>query len=351
MRWATSAVATMARSATAPVTGRVRTWLVGTLLVAATSGAGQGEMAGSGHWAGGHLGVGVGHLGGGGHFGETTAPSGGPPPPVGGGGATINGVSLASLGATMTNDIDGWLSPPDHSWSALVTPGDPGYTTDDMQEESRPIVLAMDLVGTDALDARSKRDHLVNVLTRLKPLEIVLDDLPTRKLFAFRRRTIVTPYGAGLIADQFHIRVDLDAADPMWLDLAESSALNFTAATALPQGTGPVRPRTRIKGPATDPILRLRAQPGGAIVGEMGFLGTLASGEFWAIDHDERTIYRNTSGAFDSGVLDFASWINAVSPGDFFPILPEHGDFHTSTWPTLEVSSGTVDAFWFRSYR
>ena len=135
--------------------------------------------------------------------------------------------------------------------------------------------------------------------------------------------------------------------DPTWRDVQPYYVGCPTAATryALPLGTAPTNAIINVMGAATNPIVTYR-NAAGDIVWQLTFTITLAATNDWLkIDTAKGRLTKSLSGtvtsAYDvltSGQTDFPR-----------PFDPQDGDVTTTQWPTLEISSGSMESlFWKR---
>lgn len=126
-------------------------------------------------------------------------------------------------------------------------------------------------------------------------------------------------------------------------------ALGSTA-TAIPLGTAPSRGRDtfsaiiEIVGAATTPTVTYK-NSAGATIGTMIFTYSPAGGDSIVIDCGRRIVSRfiasTQSNAFSFVTADYT-----------FPALdPTDGDWFTSAWPTLTVSSGTATITYYKMDR
>ena len=111
----------------------------------------------------------------------------------------------------------------------------------------------------------------------------------------------------------------------------------------VPLGTAVSAPTIRIMGPATNPTIRYRSARG-TIVTAMEFgATTLLSTDYLEIDGERFTVRKFTSGV-ESNAID-----SLTSAGTFIALDPQDGN-GGSAYPTLEVTSGTGEAHYRRSW-
>lgn len=129
--------------------------------------------------------------------------------------------------------------------------------------------------------------------------------------------------------------------DPTWQDrYAQSLAFGATR-TEIPLGRLPSWPLIYVEG-ATNPTIRYRSSTGD-ILYSMGLTVTVASDEALRIDMGLQTIDEIDSGVRSNG-------ISYLTSGDFFAVDPGDGDPDASSWPTLEITSGSAVAYYRRRW-
>lgn len=139
-------------------------------------------------------------------------------------------------------------------------------------------------------------------------------------------------------------------ADPFGWDEAPQLVGFGSTAVAMPLGTAASRGRSHwsgvitIHGAATTPTLT-ETDAGGNTLGTMAFTWSPTANDCIEIDIGRGLVTRVQSGVRDNG-------LPYVTAGFSFPRLdPETGDYLTSAWPRLAVSSGVGVARYWRSWR
>ena len=139
-------------------------------------------------------------------------------------------------------------------------------------------------------------------------------------------------------------------ADPYAWDTATRDVGLGASLTAIPLGTAPSRGREwwsaliTIAGPATTPTL-VYADSGRNTISTMAFTWSPTLNDRIEIDLGRGTIVRVQSGTRDNGY-------SYVTAGFEFPALdPADGDYYTSAFPMLSVSSGTGSVRYARSWK
>jgi hypothetical protein len=131
--------------------------------------------------------------------------------------------------------------------------------------------------------------------------------------------------------------------DPFLRDSSASSVNGITTATAIPVGTAPSWPTLTINAAFTDPVI-LYKNSTGSTVKTLSFTidSTTESITDLIIDMQAGTIVDNNG----------ANRHSHRDSGTNFPWMvdPADGVHWTSTWPTLECSSGTLDVSYTKRY-
>lgn len=117
-----------------------------------------------------------------------------------------------------------------------------------------------------------------------------------------------------------------------------------SAKGALPLGTAVSAPIIRIMGSATNPVLTYRDITG-AVKQTMGFTVTLAATDYLEIDCELAQITRYISGVGSQNNAQ-ALWTS----GDFPVFDPQDGDVENGAYPTIEVSAGSGETAYRRSW-
>jgi phage-related protein len=140
-----------------------------------------------------------------------------------------------------------------------------------------------------------------------------------------------------------YVTVELEfiCDDPTWQDRFSQSVSFGSTRTGMPLGRMPSWPLIYVEG-ATNPTIHYRSSTGD-ILYSMTFTKTLAADEVLRIDMALQTIDE-----IDSGVR--TNDIASLTSGDFFACDPYDGDPDASSWPTLEITSGTAVAYYRRRW-
>lgn len=138
--------------------------------------------------------------------------------------------------------------------------------------------------------------------------------------------------------------------DPFGWDRAPQLTAFGATPVSLTLGTAPSRGRARygavitLQGPATTPTLR-EHDAAGTVLRSMAFTWSPTLNDALEIDCAKGTVTRIQSGVRDNG-------LSLVSAGFEFPRLdPADGDYASSAFPRLAVTSGVGLARYFRSWQ
>jgi phage-related protein len=305
----------------------------------------------AGHWPLGHFTpsqYSAGHFG-----GESGAP---PPPPPGAtvAGLTLNGTELGVLGVAIEG-IDGIFGPPDVELVEQQTPGFAGTIVLERRVRGRPIVIQYSQQAPDAATLDSHTDDLAGLLLQQEPCDLIFARYPNRKLVAEYVRGPLFLVGQKTAVNTRAGSLEFSNTGAYWEDLATTSVTGITTpAAALIVGTGEIRPRLRIKGPAAGNVHVKLYDHASVLVGELKLTGPLSSSEYYVIDCKRRTIYRNTTGTFTLPPNGTNASGDLMSPTDFLLIRPLHARRLTPAWPTTEVTglsgAGAMDVFFERTW-
>lgn len=219
----------------------------------------------------------------------------------------INSVNARTYGFILS-EPPGWLdAPPVQTPSAFVLQRGP-VVLGTQTVQPRRVTLRGYVRGTSASDARSKLDSLKLALS-FPPVKVIFDDSSTRyhslHLEGFSAPPL--PQGAFLAKD-LRVEIAMVAYSPYAID---SSDTTVSGSSALPMGTGPVRPVVTLNG-ASSPVTHNLRDKDNNVVASM----VIAASGTIVVDHDAKTIT-------DDGVLN----LNALTSGDFFVIDPADPKF------------------------
>lgn len=167
-------------------------------------------------------------------------------------------------------------------------------------------------------------------------------------------RGVLVSHSAGPSSSAWlgQVRIDLDflLPDPYAYAIAPSVVAFGATATAIPLGTAPSRGRAEwsaiitITGAATTPTLT-ESDATGTALRTMVFTSSPTASDAIEIDCGRGTVTTITAGVRTNG-------LGTLTAGWEFPRLdPADGDWYTSAWPKLAVSSGTATIRYYEAYR
>jgi phage-related protein len=164
----------------------------------------------------------------------------------------------------------------------------------------------------------------------------VVDD--TSRRITARLRSMDFAYaGKELDATEARVTMQWQALTPYWED-GSTTTVNLTTSNAdCALGTVAVYPIVTINA-ATTPTLTYKNSAGSTVYSMT--LTTIAGGQSVIIDMLTRTITHSVSGVTPS----------LRTAGRFFALDPYDGDYPTSAWPKLVLSSGTGTAVYRKAY-
>ena len=140
----------------------------------------------------------------------------------------------------------------------------------------------------------------------------------------------------------YEVLIQVSCYQPFARTTTDNTPTFNATADDMPMGTAPTFPVLQM-GPCTNPVIIYR-DSGGTEQGRMEFGAlTVAGGDTLDIDMEKKTIVHTIS----STPQDDRS---ELTLGNYFALDPKHGVFATSTWPTLEVQSGTGTATYRRKW-
>lgn len=248
---------------------------------------------------------------------------------------SINGVDLGTLGFKLRAPQGIWNTPVASSESIQV-PGRAGQLVPQASMvtlASRTITVVGTLVGTSRANFLTKLDALKAALAA--PLTLILAEQPLRQYTARCLSVTVEETGPVLLQRKQAVTIALFCDDPYAYDTALQTVA-FTTATAIPMGTAPTtRGVITITGAAAFTLTYKNSA--GVTLATMVFAGVTSP---IAIDLDT---FLATDGSGNA--------LGKLTSGEFFALSPLDGVFGTSTWPTLEVSSGTGSISYRRAYQ
>lgn len=254
----------------------------------------------------------------------------------------INNYDLASLGF-ITTQVDGWLDAISVNDRTTQLPGRAGVVILAPEAETAPRSLTVNGVIRRSSMAlvRTSIDQLKDLLYR-GTIEARFVDQIDRVVYARVQEKQVIATQPQFASPHSQVSFRLLCPDPLIYDTQGSAIAIGATRQATPLGTAVAAPTIRIMGAATNPVLTYRGANGTALK-TMGFTVTLASTDYLEIDCELFTVKKFASGVQTSGMSLWTS-------GDFIALDPQDGDPNASSYPTLEVSAGTGEALYRRTW-
>lgn len=214
--------------------------------------------------------------------------------------------------------------------------------------EAKRLRIAGFLTGSSLADARAKLDTLRGAIGTA-PCSIRTGWDTTREFWGV---LVASPAGPNSAYWQTYLSVELEFLlfDP-YAYSTSLSTVNFTTATAIPLGTAPAKGNVKsptlitISGAATTPILTYKSSAG-VTLATMSFTGySPLSGDKIEINLSKGLVEKIVSSVRSNAM-------GALAAGWNFPALdPVDGVYSTSSWPTLEVNSGSGTITYYKAYR
>jgi hypothetical protein len=256
----------------------------------------------------------------------------------------VNDYDLGSLGATVEL-VDGLRAAAGQRWVSTPVVGRAG----ELLLSGRPSVQPRRLILRGKVTAASQAalESAVDALkSRLNQgaIEVRTAANLNRVLLCRLTGFAEQPFTPQMLTPLVGFTADLEALSPAWAD-REPIIVSGAAAARVPCPVGnlPVAPVVQILGASgANPVLTLRAANGDSR-GSMTFTVTLAATEYLEIDMDAKTATKVASGTPTNG-------LSLLTAGDFLALTPEDGDEIAGTYPTLEVSSGTLQISYHRRW-
>jgi hypothetical protein len=262
---------------------------------------------------------------------------------------TINGVDPRVAYGLSVSEVQGWRDAVRETLPAVSVPGTPGLTATSTTRivEPRRLIAPGVVTGVGATlalraaDARTKLDRLFAALAKAN-LVVVMNDSSTRQLIADCEQIVVPPVAASMIADQLLATVHLLCRDPYYYDTALTT-MNGNVASNAALGTAPSRPTMTITfaGAVTTLVYSLTNAANTVTFASISLTGPFVAADVLVVDCAARTVTLN-------GVLR----PDLISAGDFFAMdVALHGDYATSTWPTVRTNGPAYNLAYRKAYR
>ena len=262
---------------------------------------------------------------------------------------TVDGVDLATVCSTYVRDESGVLTVPGRRVSPIALSGSAGAlltATGDGLIRSIDVTAILRPSPATAVARRTAEDLLKDVLSSGLHRFLWDDGVNSARVIdgAIDGPVSIRAANHPIAPEGADVAFRILCRDAYWKAAEPTLRALAVAATryTLPLGTAPSSPIIRIMA-ATNPVLTYRSA-GGTSLRTMTFTVTLASTDYLDINMQTRKIVKYASGTASNGA-------SLLTSGDFpWAFDPADGDVATSAWPTLEVSTGTAEALYWKSY-
>lgn len=246
---------------------------------------------------------------------------------------TVDGFDLSALGFAV-DDPSSWGDSPTRSWPVRFPPGrEIGiFTSTQPSHETRQLEITGILSAATLSAMQAAYDEM---RWRLDggDHEFVFSDRGSRMLVGRVALISRKPVAPALSQRATRIQISVVMADPRILETT-ATVVAFGAATATPLGVGRSWPVITVTGAGSFTVTY--RDSGGTAVATLQVSGATAP---VVIDMAAQTITDAGGDAMD-----------ALAAGDFFALDPQDGDYPSSAWPTLEVSSGSGSAQYSKAW-
>jgi hypothetical protein len=263
---------------------------------------------------------------------------------------TAAGADLLAAYGFFLRTQDGVHDASDREWVQLTVPGTAGVLfAPPVQEKGRKLTLTGGLwTAANTTAAREAAEDALKGALRAGLLRLVRTSASSlsRLIEGYAVSIQTKPVEHPLNGLGSAVTIAMLCRDVYWRDIEPLlRALPVAGARyALPLGEAPSTPIIRLMA-GTNPVLTYR-DAGGAVVWSMTFTATLSATDYLDIDMRYRTITR-----VNSGTTVATSGLSLLTAGDFPRAFdPQDGDYLSAAWPTLEVSSGSAEALWWRQW-
>lgn len=259
---------------------------------------------------------------------------------------TVDGFDTGTLGL-IVQGVEGWQSTPKHTWPVVTVPNVPGQvvTTRPATILPRDIMVRGMMTGATAAALRANVDELKARIGATGTEILVRFPDDTAREFEARMSQISVvgraPQFIG-VNPWYEVLIQVSCFQPFARTTTENTPTFNATPDPMAMGTAPTFPVLQM-GPCTNPVI-IYKDSGGTEQGRMEFGSlTVAGGDTLDIDMEKKTIIHTISSTpqDDRGEL---------TAGNYFALDPKHGVFATSSWPTLEVQSGTGTATYRRKW-
>lgn len=260
-----------------------------------------------------------------------------------------NGVDLGAIYGFWLGDSDGVFDAPDRSFQEAGIYGRTGAMLCYPQEIKRRLTLnGVHTTTAKTVAARQTAEDQLKDALRAGRLRLVRNDgtNTARQITGYVSKIAIKPIGSPLAFTDSNVVVSMECVDSYWTEQEPTFRVLGATRATLPLGTAPSTPIIRIMGSAVSPVLTYR-DASGTTVATVTVTGTIPVTTGY-LDIDGRTGNILT----ESAVNGYSAYTILHSSGSPFPFAfdPQDGDFATSAWPSLSVSTGSGFAYWYKAY-
>jgi hypothetical protein len=263
----------------------------------------------------------------------------------------VNGIDLAQYGFVLESPLDGFFDFPERRDTAIELPQGHGHVLAAVPGaiRPRPVTLGGVVTATTRSELETRKDAIKVLCSGGQvELRLVSRDVVLRA----RLQSIGYTHFAPQLRDgrnAARVTLRFVCADPFAWDRLPQVTGFLSSPVALNLGTGPSRGRESwsaiitIMGAATTPTLT-EYDAGGNVLRTMAFTFSPTASDAIEIDVGRGLVTRIQSGTRDNGYP-------YLTAGFAFPRLePAEGNYLTSAFPRLAVSSGVGIARYYRSW-
>lgn len=264
---------------------------------------------------------------------------------------TLNGYDLDTDLGLIPTTLPGFLGSEPRSLVTLDIPGQPGVTDAGVTPRIGAKILTI-----NAMVKASSETTLYATLDRAKQAagrgicEIKGPYSTTRAWYGTLQPFSAEAFMPTQLNGWANVTLAFLCQSPFMVDTAPSTLSFGSTAVDVPLGTAPSRGRDQwsaiieIVGAATTPTLTWKNASGDTL-GTMAFTYSPSAGDSISVDLGRKLVTRTVAGVRSNA-------FSYVTAGYFWSDLSaDDGDYYTSAWPKVSVSSGSGSLFYFRHWK
>lgn len=261
---------------------------------------------------------------------------------------TINGIDPRSRYGLYVAGQPDWASGPEQAVTSHEVMGRAGALIAGVTKRPRDLVVEGTIARSTYATRKAAEDALKG-LVGSGIIELVWSDATqTRQITGVVvGRPSVTGYTPAGMSKGALVRFTVRADSAFWCE-PTPTAVGLPAANNrkdIPLGLGPSDFILNIMGSATNPVVTYR-NAGGTVVWELTITATLATTDYLSFDSRTGLISRYNSGTYSDGI-GLLTTGHDVWP---LPLDPQDGDPSILEWPTLQVSAGSAEVLYSKTY-